>query len=1240
MEEPKEPKKSILKQRRWQAIFVIFLLLITYTVSGFYLLPWVLKTQAEKRLPAFLLRPVALSQVQFNPFTLRLQVDGFTVKGADANKTFLKIDSLLLDIAGFLSLTNRALVLEQIGIQGPYFDAVKNRDLSYNFSDILKAFTTPSPEAKAETAAAGKSGFRFSLNNIIIAGGLVKFDDKSTDTVHKVTDIAINLPWVSNFPHLIENDVEPSFSAVVNGTPLSAKGTSKPFNHTLETHFAINLDKLDLPYYLSYLPGERNFSLAAGSLTTRLDLVYAQQKDGRQKLTLKGTATVNDLLLSGKGKEKDYRFLSFSELVITLGSGNLLAGEIFLDEIVCRKPEIDFLYRPDGVYYLPQLIVAASTDGQSSPVAGGSNSAGPVDDESEKKLVFKLAKMRLEEGIVMVHDKRVTPAFSSRFSPVDFTLENFSTVTGEPAQYQLQLKSDLGETLSLTGGFSLSPLKVTTRFVLQHLPLPKYAAYYKNYFAGRFSGSQLGLQGDVVVAKTAAGEIRMKLHDFACELDDCRLSTPDGKPVLELPRLKMAQGEIDFDKHECVIGSVRGEQGIINLIRRKDGALNLLDLIPAEVDPKPKSEKNRSVKELDANLTSVSPATQINDKPWHLLLAKGELQDFSVNFKDQVPAAATLLKTDKINLVLDEIGTGKGEVGNLQLDLQLARKGSLAVAGAVGLDPVKAEFNINLNKLPLPIFQNYLDDYLDLALLSGDFSTKGDLLFQETSTSGNRLDFTGKLVLDNLKTTTVDRSDELLDWYHLELDKFVYHSQPQALSIKRVLSKGLKVNLVKESDGRTNFEKTVSESTVSEKAAPAENDKLTAKVASQKQATPDKTQALPVDIKELELVDSTFVFLDKSLSPAVEILLDDFAGSITGISSSGKKPAKVELSGTLNNQAAISVSGVVNPFPEELFVDLQIKGDGVGLTSVSPYSGKYVGYAVSKGKVSFDLSYQIKDYKLAAKNDIFIDQFDFGSSIESPDAMHLPVKMAVSLLRNRQGEIDLNLPVSGDLNDPEFSLGGIVVKVFINLITKAVTSPFALIGSLAGGGADLNLITFAPGQAELDEASQQNLQKLAKVLYDRPGLKVEIIGHALSPGDREVLQNAHFMQLLQLQKLKGGSGKKQAQDVADVVIEQDEFKDYLWQAYKAAPIEKEKVLLGLVKKINPVEQERLLRVSVKVNDDELSALATRRARSVMDFLIEKGPVEAKRLFLVAPQIIASVSGSDAEKGTQVEIKIK
>ncbi|MEA3348812.1 MAG: hypothetical protein U9Q39_07130, partial [Pseudomonadota bacterium] len=278
--------------------------------------------------------------------------------------------------------------------------------------------------------------------------------------------------------------------------------------------------------------------------------------------------------------------------------------------------------------------------------------------------------------------------------------------------------------------------------------------------------------------------------------------------------------------------------------------------------------------------------------------------------------------------------------------------------------------------------------------------------------------------------------------------------------------------------------------------------------------------------------------------------------------------------------------------------------------------------------------------KLKASNAVFLDQFDFGSTVESPDATSLPVKLAVALLRNRQGEIQLNLPVSGELDDPDFSLGGIIIKVFFNLIAKAVTSPFALIGSLVGGGEELNLVNFAAGQIELDETAQGRLDKLAGVLYDRPGLKVEIAGRADAVSDRQVLHEEHFKKLLQAQKFKKTAGRKKGpQSIDEVVVEKAEFEDYLWRAYKAAPFAKEKNMIRMVKKIEPADQERLLRDFVKVSDDELVLLASNRARQVMAYITAKGPVEAQRLFLVDPQVMETDPAA-VDKARQVEMKIQ
>ena len=428
-----EQEKQVKKVRfGWRKIlFFVILLLAVYSVCGFFFLPWLLKSQAEKRLPELLNRPTTIDQVRFNPFTLRLQMDGLLVRARQGRAPLLKIDSLLADCAGFLSLTNRALVLEEINVQGPYLKIVRNDDLSYNFSDLLPG--APPVEDKPEAKG---SGFRFSLNNIKLAGGIVEFTDSTRDIFHWLNDINISLPQISNLPHLVETRVQPTFAAVVNGTPLALTGTSKPFAETLETRFHINLDNLDLSYYLAYLPGERNFTVTDGSLTTRLDLVYLQTGDEVPRLTLSGTATLNDLLVSGRDKQKKERFVFLPETLIRFGPGNLLGGELFLSEIILRKPEVNLVIKPDGVFYLP-MLVAAVVENPAQAESGVEPEAKA--DVETGGFVFKLDRLRLEEGEVALSDKRVSPVFSTNYSPVDFTLNDFSTVKNHQTDYRLKL---------------------------------------------------------------------------------------------------------------------------------------------------------------------------------------------------------------------------------------------------------------------------------------------------------------------------------------------------------------------------------------------------------------------------------------------------------------------------------------------------------------------------------------------------------------------------------------------------------------------------------------------------------------------------------------------------------------------------------------------------------------------------------------------------------------------------------
>jgi hypothetical protein len=277
---------------------------------------------------------------------------------------------------------------------------------------------------------------------------------------------------------------------------------------------------------------------------------------------------------------------------------------------------------------------------------------------------------------------------------------------------------------------------------------------------------------------------------------------------------------------------------------------------------------------------------------------------------------------------------------------------------------------------------------------------------------------------------------------------------------------------------------------------------------------------------------------------------------------------------------------------------------------------------------------------LHAENKLFLDQLTFGDKIDSPDATKLPVLLAVALLKNRRGEIDINLPISGSLDDPQFSVGGIIVRMFFNLVVKAVTSPFALLGSLFGGGEDLGYLEFEPGYAVITSASEAKLKALAKALLDRPALKLDISGRLDPVADKEGVRQVQMEHKIKAQKLK--ATVKQGTDagsVDEVVLTPDEYQKYLKLAYKEASFPKPRNMVGFAKDLPPQEMERLMVTNTQVTDDDMRLLAGQRAQVVKEWLINVGKVPPERMFIAAPKLDAG-GIKDKGKASRVDFSLK
>ena len=378
-------------------------------------------------------------------------------------------------------------------------------------------------------------------------------------------------------------------------------------------------------------------------------------------------------------------------------------------------------------------------------------------------------------------------------------------------------------------------------------------------------------------------------------------------------------------------------------------------------------------------------------------------------------------------------------------------------------------------------------------------------------------------------------------------------------------------------------------------------------------------------------------FTDRFVKPNYVAELSSIDGSISAVSSSNPQPAKVKVTGRVYTTAPLSISGVVQPFAKFLALDLKASAKGVDLPRFNTYSAKYVGYPIKRGKLSVDLEYKIKDRALTASNHVVLNQLTFGDKTNNPDATKLPVLLAVALLKDSRGNIDINLPISGSLDDPEFSVGGIVVRVVLNLVVKAVTSPFSLLASAFGGGEELSYVEFAPGSAALTEDSQQRIDTLIKALTDRPGLKMDLSGRADPKTDMEGLRQAWIESKIRAAKAAAVAprgkltGRRRRVARRALQVPGRGLRRYRHQ-------DKPRNLIGIAKSIPDAQMEEMLRSVAPVGDEQLRQLADARAQAVYEKLLAHEGL-AERVFIVAPQLDADGIKDDGVP-SRVEFSLK
>ncbi len=619
------------------------------------------------------------------------------------------------------------------------------------------------------------------------------------------------------------------------------------------------------------------------------------------------------------------------------------------------------------------------------------------------------------------------------------------------------------------------------------------------------------------------------------------------------------------------------------------------------------------------------------------------VENWTARVDDRSHPQAVSTTLGPLSLHVQNFSTAHAALADLDLKTAINKSGQLAIGGKFGISPMHLDLTLDARTVDLLGVQPYITDQVNLLLTSASLTAKGGLKLDRADGVGSAGStggaagaassawsggFKGSALLGNVATVDKISGDEFLRWKSLSFGGIDVKLAPFALTIDQVALSNFFSRVIIDPSGHINLQDIVRSDPGDKKsltaATPAQKDAATAAIAAAAPAAPVRsspTQSAPtsprppIKVGKLILQAGKVRYTDNFITPHYTANLMDLGGQIGGLSSDPASRASVDVHGTVND-APLTIAGAVNPLKGDLALDIKANVTGMELAPLSPYSGRYVGYGIEKGKLSFEVSYQVDQRKLTAQNRLILDQLTFGEKVDSPQATKLPVQFAISLLRDRNGVIDINLPIGGSLDDPNFSVGGIIVKVIVNLIEKAVTAPFALLGSLFGGGAEMSTMAFDPGSYAITPESTGKLTSLAKALTERPALKLEMTGWTDPESDRPALKRAALDAKVRAIKVKDLAARN-VSNQDKVVVTPEEYPALLKRVYQAEKFAKPRNAIGIAKDLSVPEMEKLLQDNTTIGDDELTNLGNQRAQAIKDWLLTSGKIPGERLFIVA-----------------------
>ena len=920
----------------------------------------------------------------------------------------------------------------------------------------------------------------------------------------------------------------------------------------------------------------------------------------------------------------DGPLIAFDELAVDFRPTGFLSADVALDEVVLVRPRVEAVDGASGELNLKRVLAAGS----------GADSSGETaaDDvaESEDPLVVDVGVIRIEQGRFAYRDEARQSVFDVAVDPFDLEMEGFTTRSGSVSACSLKLRIGDRAQLLWSGTIGLDPIRSDGHIELSDFDLGLAWDYFSEglRFEIREGGLRLAAsyevrfeEGlDLFVREAEVGVSGLEVVD----LED------DGQ-VLSLPALAVRGVEASGSEvglESLAIADIAIDGGRLATRLEPDGGLHLLELLaPAEsgVGQWDAVDATTSGEDANGGVVVAGKPSDAGDEPVpkpdiriDAIVARG----FEIDFEDRSAVRPVPFRAAPLDLRIEGYRSEPGSPIALSLASGFGATGQLEVSGPLRLDPLETRLRVKAERIGLRDFQPYLEGVARLDIPSGRLGLDLEVAVADEGGDAPRVAATGRVEIADLLAIDRASAEKFLEWKSLRLEGIDF--APNGLALSEIGLDAGRARIVFGTDGVSNLEAIFAASEGEVSGAPE---------------TDSAAEPLAIRVDKVSLDGLDAVVEDRANDFTMQV--DSVNGTIKGLSSRELARAKVAIAGRIGEAAPIEVSGQINPLSGNAFTDLRVTVAGVSLPAFSAYSARYLGYRIERGKLDLDLDYELNGRTLVAENRIKLNRFSFGVAVESQNATTLPVPLAVALLRDRAGDIEIGLPIRGNLDDPSFSILGLLRRAAARLVTRVATTPFALIGGLVGAsGADLGRVVFAPGSEQLSSGEDAELEILATALMERPSLHVQIRGR-VDPGvDGPALRRAKVEAELQRAAFQDLSQRERERigDPEAVELSSAERFTLLEKLYRERTGERARELLtgesptgaAVASASEEARTARLVEAvaaHVELGDSDWRALARARAVSVQTALVAAGAIDPGRVFLVDVEVGEVASGA-------------